>query len=171
VNFKTTYALFGALIVIIGIAAVMLMTGPKPGDESLLLQGPKSLKLAAKDFDTFTIERKAPQGETMAFQRIGETQWKMIKPDEARVDSSAVDRAIDDLLSARRESKGEGSKDLKQLGLEPPSLVMTLAKSGGPTFTVSLATPRRAPAAMSSQSLTNDRTRRWRFAAHRSRLC
>jgi len=101
-------------------------------------KGRNRSKLAAKDFDTFTIERKAPQGETMAFQRIGETQWKMIKPDEARVDSSAVDRAIDDLLSARRESKGEGSKDLKQLGLEPPSLVMTLAKSGGPTFTVSL---------------------------------
>src|SRR4051812_10994373 len=136
-NFKTTYGLFAVLIVVLGLAAWALLTGPKPGDEGLLLPGAKALKIEAKDIDTLTIERKKPQAETLVFTRLGERKWKLEKPFEARADSIAVEQAISDLLTARRENK-EGSKNLADLGLDNPSLVVTLGRSGGQSYTVSL---------------------------------
>lgn len=136
-NFKTTYILFGSLLLLLAIAGFMLTTGPRPGDEGLLLQGPRSFKLAAKDFDSFTIDRKSPQPETITFQRGADQKWKLVKPIEARADSAAVDRAIDDLLSARREGKGEVAKNLGELGLEPASLTLTIGRPGGEKYTVS----------------------------------
>ncbi|MFL5329486.1 MAG: DUF4340 domain-containing protein [Gemmataceae bacterium] len=137
-NFKTTYALFGALIVILVIAAFMLLTGPKPGDEGLLLQGPAAEKLASKDFDTLTIERKGAQPESLTFTRVDDKRWKLDKPFEARVDSSAVERAVSDLLSARRDGKHDIRSGLADLGLDPPSLVVSLGRSGKTAYSVSL---------------------------------
>ena len=62
-NFKTTYGLFAALLVLLGAAAWFLLVGPKAGDETLLLPGAKALSLKAANFDSLTIERTKPAAE------------------------------------------------------------------------------------------------------------
>ena len=72
------------------------------------------------------------------FTRVDEKRWKMEKPVEARADSGAVDRMIDDLLSARKDGKNDVPKNLAELGLDKPSVTVTLSRKDGTKYTVSL---------------------------------
>jgi hypothetical protein len=137
-NFKTTYGLFGALLALLVVAGVWFTTGPKPGTEGLLLPTAKALQLKAKDFDTLTIEIKKPKEEKFVFKRVDDKRWRLDQPVDVRADASAVDRVIDDLLSARREGKEDIPKNLSDLGLDAPSITLTLGRKDGRNFTVSL---------------------------------
>jgi hypothetical protein len=137
-NFKTTYGLFAALVILLGLAALTLMTGGKPGDEGVLLPNAKALKLEAKDFDTLLIERAGSKPETLEFTRLDAKTWQLKRPVEAKADAAAVDRVIDDLLAARRDGAGDTPKNLADLGLDKPSLVVTLGRKDGTRYAVSL---------------------------------
>lgn len=137
-NFKTTYGLFAALIVLLAAAAYFLFVGPRPGDEGLLLPGAKALALKTANIDSVIIERSKPKDEKIVFTRLDDKHWKMEKPFEARADAAAVDRLIDDLLTARKDGKSDVPKNLPDLGLDKPSLVVTLARKDGTKYVVSL---------------------------------
>jgi len=137
-NFKTTYGLFAALVILLGLAALTLMTGGKPGDEGVLLPNAKALKLEAKDFDTLLVERTGAKPETLEFTRLDAKTWQLKRPVDAKADAAAVDRVIDDLLAARRDGAGDAPKNLADLGLDKPSLVVTLGRKDGTRYTVSL---------------------------------
>lgn len=135
-NPKTIYGLFAALIGLLGVAAILLLTGGGSGDESLLLPAAKSLK--ATDIETLVVERSAPKAETYEFRRIDDKRWKLEKPIDARADGPAIDRVIDDLLALRKEGKNEPSRKLAEFGLEKPSLTVTLTAKGGKKTTIGL---------------------------------
>jgi Domain of unknown function (DUF4340) len=134
-NFKTTYTLFAVLLILLGAAAYFLLVGPKQGEEGLLLTGAKGLKAA--NFDSVTIERTKPTDEKLVFTRVDDKRWKMEKPFETRADASAVDRVIEDLLAARKDGKSEVPKNLAELGLDKPSLMVTLGGKDGTKLTAS----------------------------------
>lgn len=136
-NFKTTYGLFGAFIALLAIAGAWLLLTGKPGEENQVLANAKALKLEAKDFDTLVVDRKGTKPEKLVFKRLDEKRWQLEQPEPMRVDSSAVDNIIRDLLSARREGKGDTPKNLKDLGLADPSLIVTLSRKEGQSYTVS----------------------------------
>ena len=137
-NFKTTYGLFATLLVLLGVAAYFLLVSPKPGEETLLLPAGKALSLKAANFDSLTIERTKPSEEKMVFTRVDDKRWKMEKPFEARADAGAVDRVIDDLLAARKEGKNDVPKNLADIGLDKPSVTVTMARKDGTKYAVSL---------------------------------
>lgn len=137
-NFKTTYALFGAFLVILVIAGVWLLSGSKPGTENLLFPVAKAQKITAKDIDIVTIEVKKPKETKLVFKRIDDKRWRMVEPTDVSADGSAVDRIVDDLLSARREGKSDLPKNLSDLGLDKPSMIVTLGRKAGQSYFVSL---------------------------------
>src|SRR5262245_25347241 len=137
-NLKTTYGFFAAFVIVLVVAGIWLMTGPKPGTENLLFPLAKAQKISAKDIDMVTIDIKKPKPEKLVFNRLDEKRWRMEQPIDARADANAVERVIDDLLSARREGKGDLPKNLGDLGLDQPTMTVILSRKDGQNFTVSL---------------------------------
>src|SRR5262245_7412448 len=126
-NFKTTYILFGALLLLLAVAAVTLMTGPRPGEEGALLAGFKAAGIQAKDVTRIAIDRKLPTEMRMVFVRVDKDRWKLEEPYAGRVDSFQIDRLIGDLLAARKEKKNvDITSSLAPLGLDQPSVTVTL---------------------------------------------
>jgi hypothetical protein len=137
-NFKTTYLFFGILVVLLGVAAVTLLTGPKPGSEGLLLANLKSADVTSDKVSRVIVERTQPAETKLVFARDGK-QWKLEKPYAAKLDSHQVDRVVNDFLSARTETKGADlTSSLSQFGLDHPSMTVTLDAEGGRSATVNL---------------------------------
>src|SRR5439155_13598170 len=137
-NFKTTYHFFGILVALLGVAAVTLLTGPKPGSEGLLLANLKSADVTPDKITRVTVERTQPTEAKLVFARDGK-QWKLEKPYEAKLDSQQVDRVVGDFLNARTETKGTDlTSSLSQFGLDHPAITVTLDADGGRSATVSL---------------------------------
>jgi hypothetical protein len=128
-NFKTTYVLFGALLLLLVVAAVSLMTGTKPGEEGRVLDSAAAADVTAKDVTSVTLDRRAPTEQRLVFTRVGARKWKLTEPYEARVDGEQVERIVDEVLSLRKEEKpGDLSSNLANHGLDKPSLVVTLTR-------------------------------------------
>src|SRR5439155_25677438 len=70
-NFKTTYLFFGILVALLGVAALTLLTGPKPGSEGLLLANLKSADVTTAKVTRLTVERTPPAETTLGFGRGG----------------------------------------------------------------------------------------------------
>src|SRR6516225_9256999 len=100
-NFKTTYALFGALVLLLGIAAFSLLSGPKPGEEGKLLAG-----LEASAVTRVTIDRRQPLESKIVFERVGKDQWKLTEPYDAALDGRQVESMIGEIINARTVTKG-----------------------------------------------------------------
>jgi hypothetical protein len=164
-NFKTTYILFGGLVLLLAIAAFSLMTGPKRGEEDKLLSG-----LDPKDVTRVVVERKQPGETRLEFVRVDKDHWKLDQPFAAKLDARQVDSLVSDIINARTVTKGADlTSNPAQFGLEPPSLVVTL-DAGGKTTTVNLGkvalgsadsrlvylntSKERAPVAVKKSSLT-----------------
>ncbi len=139
-NFKTTYWLFGILVAVLLVAAVSLMTGPKAGDEGLLLAKLRAQNVTAKDITRVTVERKQPTEQKLVFVRIDKDRWKLEEPYPAQVDGSMVERIVSDLLGARKETKGADlTSNLSHFGLDNPPLTVTLFKGDNdPVASVSM---------------------------------
>lgn len=137
-NQKTTYALFVTLLALLGAAGLILLSGNRPTDQTLLLPGPRALKLQAKDFDAVTIESTAPNAQTLVFRRVDDKRWKLEKPVDARADAAAVERIIDDVLGASRDGKTEPSKNLAEYDLTNPSVTVTLGRKDGSKYSIGL---------------------------------
>src|SRR5262249_17256514 len=137
-NFKTTYIFFGILVALLGVAAFTLLTGPKPGSEGLLLANLKSADVTPDKITRVTVERTQPPETKLVFVRDGK-QWKLEKPYAAKLDSQQIDRVVSDFLNARTETKGTDlSGSLSQVGLDNPSMTVTLDTDGGRSATVYL---------------------------------
>src|SRR5438105_472850 len=97
-NFRTTYLLFGILLVVVGVLAFALWYDPtaRKGTSLYVLPGlhdddgkeQKSLK--ADDFTKVEIKRAEPK-ETIVFERDPETnRWVITEPRKLRADQFAV---------------------------------------------------------------------------------
>jgi hypothetical protein len=132
-NFNKTWILFGVLgalvLVFIGIVA---LTPPKKADETYVLPSLKAADnpVALKDVDTVVIERTAPKDEKIVFEHDKEDdRWRMTEPfplHDTRVDKGAVDRLVDQVMNARKDTQADVNNDLKQWGLDKPEAVVTL---------------------------------------------
>jgi hypothetical protein len=130
-NFKTTYILFGVLVVLLAVAAVSLLTGPKPGEEGKLVHG-----IEAKDVNRVVVERHKPAENKLVFVRVDKDRWKLEEPYEASLDGRSVESLINDVLNARTVTKGADlSGNPAQFDLDHPPLSVTLA-GDSPSVTV-----------------------------------
>jgi hypothetical protein len=131
-NFKTTYALFGILAVMLAVLGVALFVEPAPKDASDYLLPSvhnKVSELKAEDVDRVEIQRNKPEVQKIVFTRDPDGKsWKMTEPFEARADSFAVTGLVRDVLDARREPGADTPPSLSEYGLDPPTEVITVAK-------------------------------------------
>src|SRR3954447_17759853 len=104
-NFKTTYLLFGTLVLLLAVLAAITLVGPKPGTEGLLLADFKAADVTADKVTRVTVERSQPTENKIIFAKDGK-QWRLEKPYAAKLDNNAVERMVGDLLNARKETKG-----------------------------------------------------------------
>jgi hypothetical protein len=134
-NFKTTYILFGVLLGVVALFALAIVLNPaKPTEESWVLPSlhNSTEPVASKDIDTVEIQRNSPAGEHIVFVRDKDIdRWRMTEPFELpshRVDKSAVDGLVSEVLDAKQEEKSDVGGDLKQWGLDNPDVVVTIKK-------------------------------------------
>jgi hypothetical protein len=136
-NFRVTYALFGLFaLAIIGFGIVI---SRKAGaDARALLSSAKSAKVKADDITAVEIE--PADGAAIGFERSAGTRtWKMVRPQESRADSQAVDAIVNDVLNLQKENRpGSADRNLAGRGLDKPSLKVTLKKGEQAVGTLNL---------------------------------
>jgi hypothetical protein len=181
-NFRTTYILFGAVAVGLLVFIIVMTVGSRGTAEDfalrLLHESAKTddqVRKIQDEIDTVEIERVNSKGDTLVFKRVGERDWKLEQPYEAKVDSNQVRSIVDGLVHARVDKTADLSPNLGQLGLDPPAIVVILRKGdksyslklgnltlGGVVFAVSpdapkepMAISRTAVDALFRQGTTN----------------
>ncbi len=128
-SFKTTYILFGILVILLAAFGLSQLFGPKPGEADYVLADLRAAKVGAEDLDGVEIERKRPTEEKIAFARdAAHKRWKMVQPYAARADSDAVSQMIRNVIAARKEEKADVTPNLEKFGLKPPAEVIILRK-------------------------------------------
>jgi hypothetical protein len=139
-NLKTTYILFGLLVVVLLVLGLVQWFGPKttaPGQDWVFpdLVGKKG-DVKTDEVESVRVE-KTKNGKTQSylFVRSG-SNWEMKEPHALRIDSNLVDNLVREVMSARRE-KGDVSSNLGEYGLDEPAFVLTLHK-GDKDYTLSL---------------------------------
>lgn len=134
-SFKTTYILFGVVFALLVISGLVLwLTSPTPQDEAYVfpaLNDP-STPVAAKEIDAVTIQKTVPRSERIAFEHDKEDErWSMTEPfalKEYRVDRGAVDRLVDEVMHAKKETHADVTSNLAEWGLDNPAVVVSLRK-------------------------------------------
>jgi Domain of unknown function (DUF4340) len=132
-SFKTTYILFGILILLLVAFGVKQTLGTKPGEELYVMNDLRQAKVTADDIDTLEIDRARPKEEKLVFVLDRASKhWKMTQPFEARADSDAVNGVIRNVINARKEERGKAdlTSDLEKFGLQPPAEVIVLKQGG-----------------------------------------
>jgi hypothetical protein len=131
-NLKTTYILFGLLVVVI-LAFVAFQfwggdtTKGSAGDFLFADFHRDKDPLKSGEIDGVRIERTVDgKKETVRFAH-GKDGWRIEEPYPARADSYQVDNLLRQVTGAQRE-KSEVSSNLKEYDLENPPLVVTLTK-------------------------------------------
>jgi hypothetical protein len=130
-NLKTTYILFGVLLLVLLVFAATQFSGcdkaggDKEGYLFADLIDKKSGRPDAKDIDTLRIERPAAK-QTIVFTHE-KTGWQMTEPYHLRTDNFAVSQVVDQVVGARRE-QSDISSSLGQYGLDEPRTVVTFKK-------------------------------------------
>jgi hypothetical protein len=132
-NFRTTYILFGVLLVVIGLFAFALWWDPtaRKTPTKYLLDVPRDKDNVAKTDDVTRVEidRREPKAEKIVFERDGNSdRWTITSPRKLRADSRAVDALIQQLQNATREDKTDEAPNLAAWGLDPPQAVVTMRK-------------------------------------------
>jgi hypothetical protein len=129
-NFKTTYILFGVLVVLLVGLGVALWKGPTKADTSAYVL--PQMREAANPLNPGQVERveirrTRPAEETLVFERVpGGERWKITQPRALRADDTAVNDLVRQIYDARREEKSDEPAKLADWGLEPPAEVITL---------------------------------------------
>ena len=133
-NFKTTYILFGIVLVLLATLGVALFLEPvSPGESDYVLQSVhrKDSELKPEQVTRVEIGRTKPEAETLVFERDADGKtWHVAKPYPLRADSFAVTGLIRDVLDAQRDPGADVPPSLKEFGLDPPGTVVTLSKDG-----------------------------------------
>jgi hypothetical protein len=136
-NFKTTYWLFGILLVLVLGIALRLTFGGKSAAGGSYLLGGEGERPTAEQINTLEIEPKEPAGPKWVFVRRGPGEWRLAEPVPARVQSSTIDGIVDSLCRATRDTKNL-PKNLADAGLAPPSLVITLKQGAERSWQVNV---------------------------------
>jgi hypothetical protein len=133
-NFKTTYILFGIVVVLLATLGVALVLEPvQPGESDYVLQSAhrKDTEIKPDQVTRVEISRTKPEAETLVFERDADGKtWHVTKPYQLRADSSAVTGLIRDVLDAQRDPMSDLPPSPANVGLDPPEQVVTLAKEG-----------------------------------------
>lgn len=149
-SFRSTYILFGILILELIAFGLHQVFSPRPGEELYVLpelhradarargNSPDAKEGIAKDIDRVEIDHAG--GEKIVFTRNKDKHWVMSEPYSTAIeDDTAVNAVIANLISARKEEKAEvRGKSLSDVGLDPPKMKVTLTKDDGKQWTLNL---------------------------------
>jgi hypothetical protein len=135
-NIRNTIILFVVATALILIFTLVMIFGPKGDAEDYALRSLREEISDASQIDKFRkevtkveIERGSPPGETIIFERQGESGWRMSAPYEARIEAGAIDRIISEIVAARADKSADvHGNALEQFGLDRPSATVTLRK-------------------------------------------
>jgi hypothetical protein len=131
-NIKTTYILFGILLVaLLGFVAFQFWGGDttkgKAGDFLFADFNRAKDPVKVDDIDSVRLERTTGgKKETVVFAH-GKDGWRMEEPYRLRADGPQVDRLVREVTGATRE-KSQMEAKLSEYGLDDPSTVVTLKK-------------------------------------------
>lgn len=131
-NFKTTYVLFGVLLVVLGgFLLSQLLVKPPREESEYLLPTLHDAKIEANDITTVEIKSLATKypAEKLVFVRW-DRGWQA-QMGNVRADRAAVDQIVTDVMNAAQTPEEKGADvtgDLKKFGLEPPAVLVTLRK-------------------------------------------
>jgi hypothetical protein len=129
-NLKTTYILFGVLLVVLLLFAATQFSGCESGGPAKDLYlfadfHAKKDPVKPDEIDTLRIERPA-SNQTLVFTR-DKGQWQMTEPYKLRTDNFQVMQVVDEITKAQREDTAMAS-NLGQYGLNDPKMIVTLKK-------------------------------------------
>ncbi len=159
-NLKTTYILFGMVIVVLLVVGLLQIFSPKSPTQGSEWVFPDLVSKEGtsnpSDMDSLRVERTGKdKSENLLFVR-GDKGWELREPSLLRVDNYQVEDLVRKLMSAKREDT-KTSTNLADYGLDDPAVVLTLQKGdkeytlrlGGQTFStviygVSSADPKKA---------------------------
>jgi hypothetical protein len=138
-NFKTTYLLFGALLVLVAALALSQVYTGKSKDEDRVFPSVNESNVSANEITRLEIDRPDKPGQKLVFERpAADKRWELIQPFKTRVDSPTVDSLVRSVLQLRRdEASKDLPRDLKLNGLDPPKITLTLTK-GDKSWTLNL---------------------------------
>lgn len=131
-NNKTLYIFAGLFLALLAVFFVLQKFGPHPGDEKAAYAFPtlrpgRTPNAKPAEIDKVEIERpKGSERERLVFERV-DRGWRLRNP-AVRVDSTLVDRLVDQVRNAHKEESADVAPNLKELGLEPPQLVVTITR-------------------------------------------
>ncbi|HEY8503872.1 MAG TPA: DUF4340 domain-containing protein [Gemmataceae bacterium] len=137
-NFKTTYILFGLLLVLLLGVVLSLFFGGSGGGEGYLLPALKAAGVKPEEVNTLEIEQTRAGPAKLVFTRAPDGRWELTEPVKARVDSGLIDRIVREFLTARVEANAEVTSSLALHGLENPTASVTLRKGADLAGTVRL---------------------------------
>jgi hypothetical protein len=126
-NFKTTYVLFGTLLIVIAIFGLTQMRGVK-GDDTYVFPTMHERGKEVTQKKITKVEIAPKDGPKLIFERASdEAPWKLVSPYTTRVDNFQVNNLVDSIIRLRREDVSDTLvRNLAHHGLEPPKTVVTL---------------------------------------------
>jgi hypothetical protein len=131
-NFKTTYILFGLLVLVLGIFLITQLVGRKSADRGTYAfpsLHTKTADVKATDIDLVEVELNRPKSEKFAFVR-SDKGWRAKEPN-VKADADAINQLIRQVMDAKADDRADLPKDAKEAGLEPPAAAVTLVQKGG----------------------------------------
>jgi hypothetical protein len=140
-NFRTTYILFGSLIVLFLLFTIVLIYDPGNKDTSnfvLPVLHKEKDALKQNEITRVEIQRNEPTAETIVFERDASgKRWRIVEPIQTRADTIAVDNLLRQIFDAAR-AKTDRPPGLAAWGLEPPQEVITLKKGDEQTIKLNI---------------------------------
>src|SRR6266852_4641812 len=130
-NLKTTYILFGIVIVVLLVVGLLQIFSPKSPTQGSEWVFPDLVSKEGtsnpSDMDSLRVERTGKdKSENLLFVR-GDKGWELREPSSLRVDNYQVEDLVRKLMSAKREDT-KTSTNLADYGLDDPAVVLTLQK-------------------------------------------
>jgi hypothetical protein len=128
-NFKTTYILFGTLVILLLFLLVSQKGAKDTTSTGFVLPSLHDQNVKAKDIQSVEIDRKTPKAEKLVFTR-GEHGCRLEQP-SIRAQSATVDELVNQVMRAAKEERAADlTSNLEQFGLKDPSTVVTLKGNG-----------------------------------------
>ena len=125
-NFRTTTALFGLLLLVLWVFGLMLAIKKSSLDDGFVMP-----KLATVPKDKITYVEIKQGDKTYVFTKESDKGWRLKAPpseQEVRAEDRKVEDMIDEVRAARHSNAevGELTRNLDQWGLNPPQITVTL---------------------------------------------
>jgi hypothetical protein len=133
-NFKTTFVMFYVLLGMLGLFALVLVLKGTTTDAGYVLPAFHSETAPVTLADVTAVEIAPRDGTRRVFIRRDDG-WHLKSP-EIRLEGHQVNQLLREVTEARREEEEEDVvPGLKQAGLDPPEVVITLKKGGSKEWT------------------------------------